>query len=71
MISVVICSINKILAEQVSKNIHDTIGVPFELIVIDNNLLKKGIAHVYNLGAGRAKYDVICFVHEDVLFQTK
>lgn len=71
MISVIICSINKALATQVQKNIADTIGVDWEPIVIDNTLSPESITHVYNLGAAKAKYDLLCFVHEDILFQTQ
>lgn len=70
MISVVICSVNQALAAQVKRNIDTTIGVPWELILIDNTVLKKGITAVYNMGAKKSKYDIICFVHEDVLFRT-
>jgi hypothetical protein len=44
--------------------------VPWELILVDNTILKKGITEVYNTGAAQAKYDILCFVHEDVLFRT-
>ena len=71
MISVIICSINKILAGQVQKNIASTIGVDWEPIVIDNTIAPESITNVYNLGAAKAKYELLCFVHEDVLFQTK
>ena len=71
MISVIICSINKGLAQQVQKNIAATIGVVWELIVIENTIAPKSITEVYNLGASRAQYDILLFVHEDVLFQTK
>ena len=70
MISVIICSINKVLAEQVLNNIADTIGVVWEPIVIDNTIRPESITHVYNIGAAKAKYDILCFVHEDILFQT-
>jgi len=70
MITVVICSINKNLASQVKRNIDNTIGTEWELIMIDNSVLKKGICEVYNEGAERSKYEIICFVHEDVLFET-
>ena len=70
MISVVICSINADFARQVKRNIDETIGVPVEVILIDNAILKKSISEVYNMGAAQAKYDIICFVHEDVLFRT-
>jgi hypothetical protein len=71
MVSVIICSINKTLALQVEKNIDKTIGVPWELILIDNTQSKKGITSVYNEGAARARYDILCFVHEDVAFETQ
>jgi hypothetical protein len=71
MISVIICSINKVLALQVQKNIADTIGVVWEPIIIDNTKHPESITHVYNIGAAKAKYDIVCFVHEDILFQTQ
>ena len=71
MMSVVICSVNKNLALQVKRNIDQTIGVEWQLILLDNGVLKKSITEVYNLGAAQAKFDTLCFVHEDVLFRTK
>lgn len=71
MISVIICSINKTFAQQVQKNIDATIGVLWESIVIENAIFPKGITEVYNLGASKAQYDLLLFVHEDVLFQTQ
>lgn len=70
MISVVICSVNKALAAQVKRNIDITIGVPWELVLLDNSVLKKSICEIYNMGAQRAKFDILCFVHEDVLMNT-
>ncbi|MDO9375072.1 MAG: glycosyltransferase [Ferruginibacter sp.] len=71
MISVIICSINKKLCEQVLSNINETIGTAWEAIVKDNMLEKKSITQVYNEAAQAARYDICCFVHEDVLFKTK
>jgi hypothetical protein len=71
MISVVICSVSQALAAQVKRNIDTSIGVPWELILLDNSVLKKGITEVYNIGAARARFDILCFVHEDVLFTTQ
>jgi hypothetical protein len=70
MISVVICSVNQALAAQVKRNIDTSIGVAWELILLDNSVLKKGITEIYNIGAARANFDILCFVHEDVLFRT-
>jgi len=70
MISVVICSINKNLAEQVKSNIDNTIGVPWQPIIIDNTNSPRGLTEVYNQGAISSEFPVICFVHEDVTFLT-
>ncbi|MDR1610676.1 MAG: hypothetical protein LBS08_04115, partial [Candidatus Symbiothrix sp.] len=37
MISIIICSKNKDISEQLKSNIEATIGVRYELIVIDNS----------------------------------
>ena len=71
MISVIICSINDSFARQVQKNIAETIGVVWEPIIIDNTKSPESITKVYNEGANKAQYDIVCFVHEDVLFQSK
>ena len=71
MISIVVCSINKQLAANASQNFMDTIGVEHELIIIDNTILNKSINAVYNDGAAQAKFDIILFIHEDVLISTK
>ena len=71
MISVIICSINKDFAKQVQSNIASTIGVQWEPVIIDNTINPMPITKVYNLGAAKAKYDLLCFVHEDVLFETE
>ncbi len=70
MISVVICSVNPVLLKKISKNIEETIGVPFEIVAIDNRKAPKGLAAVYNQGVGSARYDQVCLVHEDVQFNT-
>jgi hypothetical protein len=70
MISVIICSRKKTLAEVLVKNIEHTIGVNHEIIVHDNSFLNAGICSVYNQEGSKAKYPVLIFVHEDVLFHT-
>lgn len=70
MISVIVCSRHASVAERLSKNIRDTIGVSHEMIVIDNTIAREGICTVYNKGAALAIYPLLCFVHEDVLFAT-
>jgi glycosyltransferase involved in cell wall biosynthesis len=70
MISVIICSANKTLLNQVSENIAATIGVPYEIIATDNSSGEQGICSVYNKGILKAQYDTLCFMHEDVLIKT-
>jgi len=69
MISVLICSADNSLLNQVRENIEQTIGVEYEILYF-NNLEGKGICEVYNYLASRARFSYLCFVHEDVLFQT-
>ena len=71
MISIVICSVNKDLLSNLEKNIAETIGLPYELIAIDNSVNQYGICKVYNEGGKKAKFPILCFMHEDILFETK
>lgn len=71
MISIIICSVDKEALEKVSENIAHTIDVPFEIIVVDNLVSRQGICAAYNSGAAKAKYDIYCFMHEDIFFDTK
>lgn len=71
MISIIICSVNKNALKKAMNNVSATIGVPFETIAIDNRNNSCGICEAYNTGALRAKYDILCFMHEDVSFDTE
>lgn len=70
MISVIISSAHPATLTQVNKNIEATISVPFEIIAFENIDGAKGICEVYNEGARRAKYDILCFMHEDIEMKT-
>lgn len=70
MISVIISSVNPIYLEQVIKNVQETIGVDSEIIAFDNRDGKKGICEIYNEGIQKAKYDMLCFMHEDIRILT-
>lgn len=70
MISIVICSKNNDISDILKKNIQDTIGVHYELIVIDNSRNDYSIFSAYNNGIKTAKYPFICFIHDDILFHT-
>lgn len=70
MISVIICSTSQQYLKEVQNSIRTTIGVEHEILFYDNSRDNKGICEVYNHLAEQAKYDYLCFVHEDVIFNT-
>ncbi|MBQ7856222.1 MAG: hypothetical protein IJ348_03790 [Alistipes sp.] len=71
MFSIIVCSIRPEQAAALEQNIASTIGVSYEFIVYDNRAAGKGICAVYNECARRAKYDYLCFIHEDIAFHTQ
>jgi glycosyltransferase involved in cell wall biosynthesis len=70
MISVIVCSVNKDSRPAFAEQVRQTIGAPYELIIVENDLDKLSICAAYNKGASAAKYPFLCFVHEDVTFHT-
>ena len=70
MISIIICGRQATLSAEMQTNIASTIGCDYELVVIDNSLNRYSIFQAYNEGVKRAKGDILCFVHDDVLFRT-
>lgn len=70
MLSVIISSANSSLLADVRKNIADTIAVPHEIIAFDNSNGKRGICEIYNEGIQKAKYELLCFMHEDIAIKT-
>lgn len=70
MISIIICTRNEGALSSVSLSISETIGVPHEIIGIDNSKGQYGICEAYNMGAAQAKYETLCFMHEDVRFHS-
>ena len=71
MISIIVCSIKPDLVQELARNVASTIGVPYEFLAYDNRETGKGICAVYNECAEKAKYDILFFIHEDVLFHTR
>ena len=70
MISLIICNKEPGLLNKLSNNIKKTICTEYELIAIDNSQNKYSIFEAYNIGANKARGDIICFCHEDILFKT-
>jgi hypothetical protein len=71
MISIVVCSAKEHRFVKFSQSVADTIGVPFEIIRIDNRGNEYSICGAYNKGKQMCQYDIICFSHEDITFETK
>ena len=70
MISCIICSRQPDISNRLKENVAQTIGVEHELIIIDNSLNQYSIFSAYNEGVSRANGDILCFMHEDILFHT-
>ena len=70
MISLIICSRSSDISDTLKQNIFKTIGVNYELLIIDNSNNNYSIFSAYNEGVNRAKYPLLCFMHEDILYHT-
>ncbi|MBE9598802.1 glycosyltransferase [Pedobacter sp. MC2016-24] len=70
MISIIICSASRELLASAINNIENTIGVPFEILSYENPKGEFGICNIYNKGAKAAKFDILCFMHEDLDIKT-
>jgi GT2 family glycosyltransferase len=70
MISIILCSRRKDISDELKSNIENTIGTPYELIVVDNSKNEYSIFSAYNEGVRRASHDFLCFMHEDVVFHS-
>lgn len=70
MISIIICARMSTLSSAFVENLTSTIGVPFEIIHIDNSENKYSIFSAYNEGYAKSKYPYLCFLHDDVLFHS-
>ncbi len=70
MFSIIICSVNKSYLEALKTNIHSTIGQPYELLIWDNLASPKPISEVYNILGDKSRFPYLCFIHEDIVFQT-
>lgn len=71
MISIIICSADQTELSKVSENISSTVGIPHEIIAIDNRQARRGICDVYNEAAKMARFDLVCFMHEDIEIRTE
>ena len=70
MLSIIICSRFTTISSSLRKNIENTIGVEYELIVIDNSQNDFSLFSAYNKGVKLSKYAVLCFMHDDLFIDT-
>lgn len=70
MISIIICSRKPDIPDDLKQNIKDTIGTDYELIVVDNSHNKYSIFSAYHEGLKLANGDILCYMHEDIIFHT-
>lgn len=52
------------------KNLQETAGLPYELIIVDQSIHCGSIFRAYNYGKEQANYGILCFMHDDILFHT-
>jgi hypothetical protein len=71
MISIIICSKYADISESLKSNIKNTIGIPYELVVINNSKNEYTIFEAYNEGVKRASFDLLCFMHEDIWYHSQ
>lgn len=71
MLSIIICSKEPKLSHAFKQHIESTVGVIHECIFIDNSTNCHSILSAYNEGIKKSQYPNLCFVHEDVEFQTQ
>ncbi|MCM4161406.1 hypothetical protein FHG64_14830 [Antarcticibacterium flavum] len=68
MISIIVSSYRENLFEELKSYIYKSIGnIPFEIVKVSNPRLMS-IGKAYNIGATRAKYEKLLFIHEDIQF---
>jgi hypothetical protein len=69
MLSIIVSSCDKKYLSMLKQSIEETVQTDYETIVIENNA-EYSLTKAYNLGASKAKYPFLLFLHEDVVFKT-
>ena len=70
MISIIICSRQSSIPEDLRYSISKTIGEEYELIIIDNSKSEYSLFSAYNEGVDRSSGDILCFCHDDIMFHS-
>jgi Glycosyltransferase like family len=71
MISIIVCSRSALRFNEFAREIDSTIGVPYQMIRIDNSGSRYGLCEAYNAGKLQAIHPIVCFIHEDLFFHTE
>lgn len=71
MISIITCSRKPHISKDLQDNIDQTIGTPYEIITINNEKNTHSIFSAYNTGGSLSKFEILCFMHDDILFHSK
>jgi len=70
MISIIVCSRSVEIPINLKNNIAKTIGTDYEIVSINNENNEFTIFEAYNQGVCIAKGDILCFMHDDILFRS-
>jgi len=71
MLSIIVSTYRKKYYADLVRSVEETIGkIPYELIPVEN-AGQFSMCKAYNIGARKAQYPLLCFVHEDVTFRTE
>ena len=70
MISLIICSRSKEISQTLWHNVEATVGIDHEWVIVDNSTRQYNIFQAYNEGVRRATGDILCFMHDDILYHT-
>lgn len=72
MISIIVLSYRPVFLENMLNSVTQTIGdCRHELIAVENSAGAYSICEAYNMATQKANGEFCCFVHEDVIFQSR
>ena len=71
MISIIICSRQNNISPELQQNIKETIGVDYEIVVIDNSKNQHSIFSAYNLGVTLSRFPFLLFMHDDIKYHSQ
>jgi hypothetical protein len=70
MISIIVCTNRPAELLKLEQSVNETIGLPYELIALNSSNCYHSIFKAYNTGIAKSRFETLCFVHDDVRFET-